>query len=84
MENYRIQSTQSKKQVKLNSVLLKSLYKCGKKKKKKKERKKERKKNKDVINPKFRINIYSEFLNCKDYFVCQYSAQFKKENRLTQ
>ena len=80
MENYRIQSTQSKKQVKLNSVLLKSVYKCGKKKKKKKERKK----NKDVINPKFRINIYSEFLNCKDYFVCQYSAQFKKENRLTQ
>ena len=79
MENYRIQSTQSKKQVKLNSVLLKSVYKCGKKKKKK-----ERKKNKDVINPKFRINIYSEFLNCKDYFVCQYSAQFKKENRLTQ
>ena len=46
--------------------------------------KKKRKKNKDVINPKFRINIYSEFLNCKDYFVCQYSAQFKKENRLTQ
>ena len=44
MENYRIQSTQSKKQVKLNSVLLKSVYKCGKKKKKKKkERKKERK-----------------------------------------
>lgn len=35
----------SKKQVKLNSVLLKSVYKCGKKKKK-------IKKNKDVINKK--------------------------------
>ena len=35
---------ESKKQVKLNGVLLKSVYKCGKKKK--------RKKNKDVINKK--------------------------------
>ena len=36
---------ESKKQVKLNGLLLKSVYKCGKKKKK-------RKKNKDVINKK--------------------------------